>query len=153
MSHDHEAYIKRDIVNIIQSRLFELLRLETIDFRGKVALRLSDWLVEFRGTFEKTKRNEPRPLGQCHYQKVIVWISTDVTGLFVLTKEFQFSIRSFSDPEAWADAIEGSAFQLYRLVEPVLRHGFCSSCDKAYARDEEGGLLCACIEKAVQDAK
>ncbi len=153
MSHDHERFIKADIINRIQSRLFEILRLEKIDFLGKVELRLSDWNVEFRGTFTETPEGDMKPLGHCSYQKVIFWISTRVSGLPVATKEFQFSIRSFSNPETWASSIEGSAFLLYRLVEPVLRHGFCSVCDKAYTRDEEGGLLCACIAKAVQDAK
>lgn len=153
MAHDHETYLKSEIMSPIWARVRELLRLNKIDPKGRLILHLSDWQVEFRATYWASRKEPTIPIGQHHYQKAIVWIGVDVDGLPVQTREFQFSIRSFVNPELWYEAIEGSAFTIYRIVEPVLEHGFCQHCNLAFSRNEDGGLLCGCIAKAAQDAE
>lgn len=153
MAHDHEKYLDTEIMSPIRFRVFELLRLNSIDSNGRLVFHLSDWQVEFRAISWASKKEKTITIGHHHYQKAIVWIGVDVDGIPVQTNEFQFSIRSFTNPEMWCEAIEGSAFTIYRIVEPALKHGFCPHCDMAYSRNDQGGLLCGCIAKAAQDAQ
>lgn len=153
MAHDHEKYLNAEIVNLIRFRVFELLRLNDVDSNGRLVFHLADWQVEFRAIYRASKKEPMTAIGHHHYQKAIVWIGVDVNGIPVQTNEFQFSIRSLTNPELWCEAIEGSAFTIYRIVEPVLQHGFCPHCDMAYSRNDQGGLLCGCIAKAAQDAQ
>jgi hypothetical protein len=144
MNQGHAAYLQEEIVSSIQRRAYELFRLNKIEFSGRVDLRLSDWEVEYRGTFRAKKNADPEPIRAFAYQHATIWVSMDVDTLFIKTCEFQFSLSSFSNPVTFAEAIEGNAFTVYRTVEPVLTAGFCSSCDKAFQRNEGGTLICGC---------
>jgi len=145
---DHAEYIFQEIVGPIKNRLGYFFRVNKIDQGNRVELDVVDHDVTFYGLFQDDGGSSWRAIGPIKYDRIFIKMNVRVDGLPVADDvPFEFT-RSTQDPAIFSEAIDGSAFTLYRKIEPVLSHGFCSSCDVAYYRDDNGGLLCGCIENA-----
>lgn len=145
---DHAEYIRREIVGPIQNRLGYFFRVNEIDPEDRLEIELGDHDVTFYGMFQDDGNVSWRTIGPIKYDRIFITMHANVDGLPVVEDApFEFT-RSIQDPSMFSEAIDGSAFTLYRKLEPVISHGFCSSCDVPYFRDEDGGLLCKCIESA-----
>lgn len=144
---DHTAYINQEIVAPIVNRLDYFFRVNKIEPGSRVEVFLVKHDVTFSGLFQDD--GSLKIIGPIKYDRVFITMNVRVDGLPVIEDaHFEFTRDYIQNPVTFSEAIDGSAFTLYRKIEPVLSNGFCSGCNQPYSRDEKGGLVCECIKNA-----
>lgn len=152
MNATPKQYIEEEILSPAVRKLHKLLHYKRIDAGNRVEIGLQKWDVIYHGVFEHGSNAPPTPIRSVTYMKINLSLSVQVDGVVVAIKQFEFS-QSLKDVMGFEDALEGTAFGIYEIVEPVLEHGFCSGCNRPYQRDVNGKLTCTCIERTEADAK
>lgn len=151
MELNHRKYIEGEIICPVIQKLYKSLSFNRITYLSRVEIVLKKWSVEFNGTFSQSSSSPAEILLSPKYSHVQITLSIEVDGIPIAIKQFEFS-QSLRQ-ESLFEALEGTSFGIYEIVEPVLAHGFCSGCNRPYQRNSKKELICGCIEKIEADAK
>jgi hypothetical protein len=152
MNANPKQYIESEILSPTVKKLHKLLHYKRIDAGNRIEIGLQKWDVIYHGVFEHGSNTPPTPVRSVTYMKINLSLSIQVDGIVVAIKQFEFA-QSLKDVIGFEDALEGTAFGLYEVVEPVLEHGFCPGCNRPFQRDANDKLTCTCIERTEADAK
>lgn len=151
MSVNPEEYIQKEIMRPVARKLHKLLHFRRLDSANRFDLELKKWDAEYHGVFTHASGGSPATVGSVQYRSITMNIAITVDGIPVSIKQFEFS-KSLQEVSDFADALEGTAFGLMEVIEPIIEHGFCSHCNRPYQKTVEGKLTCRCIEQAESDA-
>lgn len=151
MELNHRKHIEGEIIHPVLQKLYKSLSFNRITHLNRIEIVLKKWSVEFEGTFSQSSISSAEILLSPKYSNIQITLSIQVDGIPIAIKQFEFS-QSLRQGSLF-EALEGTSFGIYEIVEPVLAHGFCSGCNRPYQRNSNKELICGCIEKIEADAK
>ena len=126
---DHEQFVTSEFVDPIHQRVIDLLDMNDIPWATekmrRFGIQIADWRVRFSGLFEASQDSPDRyrRVRMITMHKLWVKISMDVDGIVVGCKEFEFA-EAVQNHGKYDEAIDGSAWEIYEVVAPILKNGF-----------------------------
>jgi len=126
---DHSQFVMNEFHKPIVERLRKLLDLNKIEWATESMTRLvvsvADWRARFSGLFETCKDtpNVYTPQRMSTMHKLWIKVSMQVDGIEAGCKEFEFA-DAVQNHGKYDEAIDGSAWDIYEFVAPILKDGF-----------------------------
>ena len=125
---DHIDYIRDEFFNPIRKRVLELLEQHDVPFATesmtRLTMEIAQWEVDYDGLFRSNSDGGlPMTLRGPNYHKVTLDVRIRIDTIEAGVENFQF-IEGIKDHGKYAEAIEGSAWEVFKVAKKVLTKGF-----------------------------
>ncbi len=125
---DHIDYIRDEFFNPIRKRVLELLDQYDVPFATESMTRLTMEIAQREAEYDGLFRSNsdgglPITLRGPNYHKVSLDVRVRIDTIDAGTETFQF-IDAIKDHGKYAEAIEGSSWELFKRARKILEEGF-----------------------------